>query len=161
MVTHQGHYQRVAASPLSRAKRQPVGRTIGLSFSPGLMRSNIEFLVDTGDQNTRTYTGAFNIDTQWVSMASTRAWATIVTGTEFFALLQAGHRVDARFKMRWMQFNVVDKDGIVLVRTTPTTAMRIMWNGNVYLIKSVDDPDDMHVELQIDGEMAGKETDIL
>lgn len=177
MATHKGHYQRVAATtapqgvglhagayaerPVQRTPARPVQGPLGLSFPTGLMRSNITFLVDMGDQGGRTYTGAFIVGTQWVSMAQTRCWAAIVSGTEFFSLLQAGHRVDARFKMRWLEFPVVNAEGATLEVTTPTTAMRIMWNGNLYLIKSVDDPDDMHIELQIDGEMAGKETDIL
>ena len=145
---------RTAAAPT--APVAPTQRKLGLSFSPGLMRSDITFLADMSDQTAQSATGSLQTSVMWKPITTTRAYAAIVKGTEFFQLLQAGHRVDVRFKQRWLQFTLPDGN-----KTTPTTAMRITWNNNVYLIKSVDDPDDLHIELQIDGEMVGKETDIL
>ena len=145
---------RAAAQP--QAPAAPTQRKLGLSFNPGLMRSDITFYADMSDQTAQSPTGSLMTSTMWKPVATSRAYAAIVKGVEFFQLLQAGHRVDARFKLRWLQFNLPDGK-----KTTPTTSMRITWNNNVYLIKSVDDPDDLHIELQIDGEMVGKETDIL
>jgi len=145
---------RAAAAPTTPAA--PTQRKLGLSFNPGLMRSDITFYADMSDQTAQTATGSLQTSVMWKPIATSRAYAAIVKGVEFFQLLQAGHRVDARFKLRWLQFILPDGK-----KTTPTTSMRITWNNNVYLIKSVDDPDDLHIELQIDGEMVGKETDIL
>ena len=145
---------RAAAQPTAQAP--PTQRKLGLSFNPGLMRSDITFFADMSDQTAQTATGSLNTQAMWQPITTSRAYAAIVKGVEFFQLLQAGHRVDARFKLRWLQFTLPDGKN-----TTPTTSMRITWNNNVYLIKSVDDPDDLHIELQIDGEMVGKETNIL
>ena len=145
-----------SASKVVKAARATAARKLGLSIPPGLMRSDITFLANMSDQMARTPTGSLS-PAEWVAAATTRAYATIVSGTEFFQLLQAGHRVDARFILRWMEFTLPG----TTITTTPTTAMWITWNGDTYRIKSVDDPDDLHIELQIDAEAIGKERDVL
>jgi hypothetical protein len=144
-------------SSVVKAAKATASRKIGLSINPALMRSDITFLANMSDQQTRTPTGSLNTTTEWVPAATTRAYATIVSGTEFFQLLQAGHRVDARFIMRWLEFTLPS----TVITTTPTTAMWVTWNNDTYRIKSVDDPDDLHVELQIDAEAIGKERDVI
>ena len=155
--THTGHVRRVAPSQAptddttTTSQQTSSYRRLGLSFKPGLMRSTIAFLVESGI--TQDTEGNL-IPTDWVQKATTRAYARRTTGSDYYQMLQFGHKVDARFNMRWFNFNI-DQSTV----TTPTEAMRITWNNDTYRIIKVDDPDDLHIELQIDGLYISKQAE--
>lgn len=122
------------------------------------MRSSIDFWVSAASPTYQSDTGSL-LPAEWSKMATVRAYARRVTGTEFFQMLQFGHRVDSRFILRWFKFNVGPVGDSV--ETTPTDAMRIVWNDDMYRIIRVEDIDDLHIELNIDGVYISKATDVV
>lgn len=126
-------------------------RRYGLSIPIGRMRSTVDFyaMSTTPSQDTQ---GSL-IPADWEKVATTRAYARRITGAEYYQMLQFGHRVDAKFIMRWFMFTA---DGTT---TTPTEAMRISWNDDIYRIIKVNDPEDLHIELQIEGLYISKQAE--